>query len=205
MFRTGFNRFFEADSGAGTGGTPAAGGTSASDDQAGASAATKNTEQPGPIPYERFKAVNDEAADLRKWRKEREAADKAAEKKAADAEAARLAEAGKFKELAEAAEKRAAEAEPYKTKAERAEAALTKLLEEERKGLPKHVTTLLDKLDPVDQLEYIAKNREALGAKPAPPNINAGDGAGNKNTAAADDAEKARIAAKFGVDPRYIR
>jgi hypothetical protein len=203
MFRQGFNRFFEADSGAGSGGAPATGGDSAQKDT-GAPAGAENTEK-GPIPYERFKAVNDEAAELRKWRKEREAADKAAEKKAADAEAARLAEQGKFKELAEAAEKKASDLEPFKTKAERAEAALTKLLEEERKGLPKHVTELLDKLDPVDQLEYIAKNREALGAKPAPPNINAGDGAGNKNAAAADDAEKARIAAKFGVDPRYIR
>ncbi len=107
-------------------------------------------------------------------------------KKAADAaEKARLTEAGEYKALAEQAQAKVAELEPHKARADRYEASLTKLLAEERKGLPKHVLTLLDKLDPADQLDYIAENREALTAKPQqpPPNINGAAGTGGKQEA----------------------
>jgi arylsulfatase A-like enzyme len=174
MFRSGFQRFYAPDDGAASGGTA----DTASDGQAGTPAAAKNTEQPGPIPYERFKAVNDEAAELRRWRKEREKADADAKKQADEAEQKRLAEQGEFKKLAEAAEQRAKELEPHKAKAERYEASLAKLLAKEREGLPKHIIALLDKMDAADQLDYIAENREALGAKPAPPNVNATAGGG---------------------------
>jgi hypothetical protein len=83
------------------------------------------------------------------------------EREAAEAEA--LKEQQKFKELAEQRERQLAEIEPFKAKAERYEAALTTMLETECKGLPAHITALLDKLDPAEQLEWIATNRDALG------------------------------------------
>lgn len=83
------------------------------------------------------------------------------DREATEAEA--LKEQSKFKELAEQREKQLAELEPVKARAERYEAALKTHLDAERKSLPAHITGLLDKLDPADQLEWIAANREALG------------------------------------------
>lgn len=142
--------------------------------QAGAAAAEpKNTESaPGPVPYERFKAVNTELAELKRWRAEQEKASQQAAQQAEAAEAERLAKQQEWQKLAE---KRAAEVEalkPVQERATRYETALKALLETQRQGLPGHVVELLDKLDPVDQLEYIAKHQAEL-ARPAPPNTNA--------------------------------
>lgn len=51
---------------------------------------------------------------------------------------------------------------------ERYEAALKAKLEVERNGLPEHITKLLDKLDTVDQLAYIAENAATLSKTPNP-------------------------------------
>ena len=74
---------------------------------AGPTAESQNTE-PGPVPYDRFKIVNDELAALRKWRKEREAEAAKAAKEQDAAEAKRLEEQQEYATLAE---KRAAEIE----------------------------------------------------------------------------------------------
>lgn len=175
---------FSPDDGAGSGVQPTAVFTAttatpaATIEQGKAPAAAIKAETPETIPYSRFHEVNESLKELKKWKTERETADKAAAKTAEEAEKKRLAEQGNYQKLAEDAERRAKEFEPFKTKAERAEAALTKLLEAERKGLPKHVTTLLDKLDIVDQLDWIAENRAEL-QKPTPPNVNATGGQGN--------------------------
>jgi hypothetical protein len=84
----------------------------------------------------------------------------ASERQKADERAA--AEQGQFKELAEQRQTRIAELEPFEAKATRYEAALTSLLDVQRKDLPKHITALLDKLDAAEQLEWIAANQEAL-------------------------------------------
>lgn len=122
-------------------------------------------------------------------------------KKASDAaEKARLTEAGEYKALAEQAQAKVTELEPHKAKAERYEASLKKLLDRERKDLPKHVLTLLDKLDPADQLDYIAENREVLTAKPqqTPPNINGTAGAGGAKEAD-PKAREADLRARFRI------
>lgn len=105
-----------------------------------------------------------------------------AAKVASAAERTRLTEQGEYKKLAEDAEKRANDLEPHKAKAERYEASLTKLLTKEREGLPKHILTLLDKMDPADQLDWIAENRAVLTApaQAPPPNINGTAGTGGK-------------------------
>lgn len=93
-------------------------------------------------------------------------ATESAERKAATerqkAEERAATEQGQFKELAEQRQSRIAELEPFEAKATRYEAALTTLLTAQRKDLPGHLTALLDKLDPAEQLEWIAANQDAL-------------------------------------------
>ncbi len=196
MYRPRF--YYAPDDGAAAGTTSTATTATAEAGQQGTSATTKNTDQPGPIPYERFAEVNEKYRAAQAKIAEHEKAQSDAKKAADAAEKARLAEQGKYQELAEAAEKRAADLEPYKAKSDRYEAALTKLLTQERKDLPKHVLTLLDKLDPADQLDYIAENREVLTAKQTPPNINGTAGAGG--AAAVDPkAREAELRARFRI------
>ncbi len=101
-------------------------------------------------------------------RKAKEDADKAK----ADADQKALAEQGEFKTLAE---QRAAELETTKRELETAKTheqaadkyrkALKDRLDVEKKAYPAHVVSLLDKLDPLEQLEWITANADAL--KPA--------------------------------------
>lgn len=85
-----------------------------------------------------------------------------------EAEAAALAEQERYKELAE---KRAAQVEELEAKAERAsryEEVITSLLEAQLKDVPDHILPLLERLDPVEQLDYLSKNRGALAPPPDP-------------------------------------
>lgn len=82
-----------------------------------------------------------------------------------EAEQKRLEEQKEFEKLANdrKAKLDALEAQ-VKTLAEQNEkyvSAIKAKLEAERKGLPDHIMALLDKLDPVDQLEWLAGNAEA--------------------------------------------
>ena len=163
-----------------------------------------DTQQPGPVPYDRFKTVNDQLAELKKWKAEQDKAATAAKKAADAAETARLAEQGKFKELADQANAKASELEPFRDKAARYEGALGKLLAKERDGLPKHILPLLDKLDPAEQLEYIAEHKAELG-KPAAPNLNAKDGQGGGDGKSLSEAERKELAARYGVKPEFLK
>lgn len=90
----------------------------------------------------------------------REAAERAAAEKA-------LAEQGEYRTLAE---QRQAEIDALKAQSKDADAlakerdryagALKAQLTAARADVPEHVLTILDKLDPVDQLEWLAANRE---------------------------------------------
>ena len=55
------------------------------------------------------------------------------------------------------------ELEPLGDQVTRYKGALEKYLATEKKDLPKHVLVLLEKLDPIEQIEYLAANREDLG------------------------------------------
>jgi hypothetical protein len=134
--------------------------------------AIKTETQPGPIPYERFQEVNSQLAEMKKWRAEQEKASKAQAQAAEAAEAERLAKAQEWQTLAEKRQAALDELKPYKETAERYKGALAAILATQRGNLPGHVIELLDKLDPVDQLEYIAKHQKELAA-PAAPQINA--------------------------------
>jgi hypothetical protein len=112
-----------------------------------------------------------EAAD--KAAKDKEAADRKRKAEAEKKEQERLEAEGKLQEahdgLKASSAKLETELETLKADHEtvsadlkRHEKALEKLLEARRKGLPGHVTALLDKMDAVAQLEYIAEFGEDL-------------------------------------------
>jgi len=109
----------------------------------------------------------------RERRKELEKERKAKEREADKAEAKRLEEAGEFKELAEKAQKKAEDAEAKLSEFEpqietltaerdRYAKALKSYVDKAREGVPEHLTPLLDKLDPVEQLEYLTENADKL-------------------------------------------
>jgi hypothetical protein len=110
---------------------------------------------------------------LEREEKKRKSAEEKARK---DAEEASLKEredwqklaAKREAELAEAGQKLAA-LDDLQAKHDAAVSALVKLLERERKDLPKHILSLLDQLDPVAQLEWLAANKAEAAAKPASP------------------------------------
>lgn len=121
--------------------------------------------------------------------RERKKAEEKAAKAQAEAEAKALAEQNQFKELAEKHAQRIAQLEAIEPKAQRYEAALVKLLEAQRKSIPDHVITLLDKLDPADQLEWIAGNQSKLAqpsGAPATPKASA-------SNATPEEKERARL------------
>lgn len=113
----------------------------------------------------RFSQAELDAIVADRLKRANESAERKASRERQEAEERSAAEQGKFKELAEQRQTRIGELEPFETKATRYEAALKSLLDVQRKDLPAHITTLLDKLDPAEQLEWIAANQEAL--KPA--------------------------------------
>jgi hypothetical protein len=87
---------------------------------------------------------------------------------------------------------RIAELEPLGEKVTRYMGALEKYLEAEKKDLPRYVLVLLEKMDPVDQIEYLSANRGELGKRaavgvPASPEA-------KERTLSEDDLERARRA-----------
>jgi hypothetical protein len=188
MFRS-FRYAPDGSAGGGSGATPEppAGQPAGATPQAGDPSGSGAT--PTPLEFEAWLATQDAGVKaayaahvatlegtLKSEREARKAAEReqAARKKAEeDAEKERLAAEGKFKELAEAADKRAlaaeakiAELEPVATQLERYKTALDGYVKAARAAVPAHVQTLLDRLDPVEQLDYLSKNADAFGTKP---------------------------------------
>ena len=114
--------------------------------------------------------------------RERKKAEEAAKKAADEAVAEAAKKNGEWQKVAEQREKEIAEAQEKLQELDKAQEqikrygeALNKHLEVQRAGLPEAITKLLDKLDPVDQLEWLAANKEAIsktkldGPPPTPP------------------------------------
>lgn len=104
--------------------------------------------------------------------REKRKAESEAQKAKEKAESEALAENQKWQELAQKheakikdLESKLAEFEAAKETLEKYKGALEAHLQTQRADLPGHITALLDKLDPVDQLEYIAKNAGELKKK----------------------------------------
>lgn len=116
--------------------------------------------------------------------REREKAEKNAEETRKKAEADAAAKNGEWQKLAEQREaelsekaKALEELTSLKERAERYEKTMKAQLEAARKGLPDPITALLDKMDTMDQLEWLAENKSKLNVK-GPPDTPSGSGNG---------------------------
>lgn len=112
----------------------------------------------------KLKAVNAESAERRRALAE-------ADKKREADEQARLAEQGQYKELADKlktqvadAEKQMADLQTAKSASERYEKALKARADAEIAKLPEVFKPLLAKLDPVEQLEWLAANADKIAS-----------------------------------------
>lgn len=103
--------------------------------------------------------------------RERQRAERERQRAEEQAEAERLEAQQEFQQLAEQRLERISELEPVAERAERYEAALRTHLDREREGLPDHITTLLDRMDVAEQLEYIAANRDSLRPQAPRPGV----------------------------------
>lgn len=183
MFRQFFyTPFYNADSGANGGG--AAGSTGADGNATGQAGQTAGNANGGagsdkkPTLAELLKQHGlqgefDSAIQSRLER-EKQKRDADAEKARKEQEAKTLEEQGNFKTLAEQRAQELADARSKldaaandKKALERYQGALKAQLDSARKDLPAHITALLDKLDPVDQLTWLAENRETLAGQSA--------------------------------------
>jgi len=106
-------------------------------------------------------------------KRERKKADDATEKARKAAEEEALKKNQEWQKLAEtrATEidtltKEKTDLEPFKEQAEKYRTALTAILEKQKKSLPKFVLPLIEKMDPVEAMQYITEHAEELGAKP---------------------------------------
>lgn len=159
-------------------------------------------QQNGGTDERRFTQAELDAVVRDRLEREKKQSERATAKAREEAEAKALADQAEWKTLAErraeqltAAESKAAEVETVQAKADRYEAALKTHLDAQRKDLPAHILALLDKLDPVEQIEWIAGNREAL-AKPqsgVPATPKSGD------RSALTEAEQQAQRAAFGT------
>ena len=132
--------------------------------------AAKNTDnQPGPIPYDRFKEVNDSLKATKKQLDELLADKEKRDKDAKEAEEKRLESQKEFETLANERKSKLDDAEKtintYKAELEAQTAVLSQLYES-RKGLvPEMYQPLLDEMSLIKRLEWIAANESKL--KPA--------------------------------------
>ena len=152
---------------------------------------TNGGESKQPEPEAKFTQADiDRIVAERLHRANQQAAEKEA-KARADAEAKSLEEQKKFEELAAKRkldlDTATAQLEQASQQGKRYAEALTKLLEQQRKGIPDHVIALLDTQDPVDQLEWLALNADKLKAPvgvPVTPKPNGGGASAEERAAA---------------------
>ena len=154
-------------------------------DAPGADTQQPNGAKPGTITLTEAELQQRIEADLKvRLERERKKSEAAADKARKEAEDAALETQQEWQKLAEQRQTRITELEPLQAQMETAEAtierykgALTSMLEAQRKDLPAHILSLLDKQDPVDQLEYLAANADELRPQgrqgiPATPKAN---------------------------------
>ena len=144
----------------------------------------------------KIKELNNENA------KHRTAA-KAAEKAAADADAARLAEQGKYKELWEKSQAQLNEYEPMKARLSELTERTQQANEARIKAIPDSMKGLVPEYDDPFKLSAWLDANSAVFQKPQAPSLDAGAG-GNRNGAAVSDEVINELAARWRVKPEYI-
>jgi muconolactone delta-isomerase len=119
-----------------------------------------------------------------------------------------LKEQGKYKELFEEASQKLAKFSDVDKQSARMQEAISAVLQTQRDGIPDHITALLDKLDPVEQLEWLANYRQTLAApepqKPqgkqtAQQQLAGFNPTGGNGTQESDQQRIARLQQKAGV------
>ena len=133
--------------------------------------------------------------------KEKAKAESMATKAREDAERKAAEEQGKFRELYEAAQQRIAETE---ARLKSAEIASIKREVAGKLNMPQALANRLQG-ETLEEIEADAKELMAALPKPAAPNINSGTGNGATPTGVGmSEAEKKELAARLGVDWRYL-
>ena len=136
----------------------------------------KNEGKSGQVVFENEDALQKEFEKRLKERlaREEKKRDEATRKAKEEAEAKALEEQKEFQKLAEKQkgqiadlEKKIGEFEPLNEKVKRFEAALTKFRDAQLGEVPEHLKPLLEKLDVVDQIEWLAANKEKLKTTPS--------------------------------------
>jgi vacuolar-type H+-ATPase subunit I/STV1 len=142
---------------------------------------TKNTDnQPGPIPYDRFKEVNDQLRTAKSQLEELQREKEKREKERKEAEDKRLESQQQFEQLANERKSELEKANEanntYKAELEAQTAVLQSLYESRKALVPEMFQPLLDSMDLVKRLEWIAANESKLkpanGANGIPPTPN---------------------------------
>ena len=163
---------------------------------------TAGDKQPEPAQPERtFTQQDVDRIINERLAKERSKAETMAMKAREEAERKAAEEQGKYQELSEAAQKRIADTE---ARLKAAEIASIKREVASRLNMP---AALANRLQGEDEatIEADAKALMAALPKPAAPNINSGTGTGaTPATGAMSEAEKKEMAARLGVDWRYL-
>lgn len=179
---------------------------------AGQTAPTVNETQtpaPGPIPYERFAEVNQQLAEMKKWRAEQERAEAQRKKDVEAAEAKRLVEQNEFKTLAEQRAAKLAELEPLGERVKGLEAVIQGVYEAKLKDLPEAARKAVEALPGLSVEQKLGWLNENAGLfqilKPAAPNINAGDTSAARPEGQLGEAEAAELAAIYGVSAKYLK
>jgi hypothetical protein len=105
------------------------------------------------------KALRAEAAEYRVKLREMETT---TQKMQAERERQELEAKGNYQEALKKALDRAAQLEAQAANVGRYQETLTKYVEAERAGLPEYIADLLSKMDIVDQLDWLAKNKAVI-------------------------------------------
>lgn len=160
-----------------------------------------------PAPEEKkFSQADVERIIKERLERERKKAEQDRQKAEEDARAKALKEQGEFKQLAEEQalrlaklEEQVKEVEALQEQVKRYSESLQKQLEEQKKSLPDAILALLEKQDPLEQLDWLAKHRESLtksSASGIPPTPRAG------NSQTMTEAEREERRKRFGQQIR---
>ena len=166
-------------------------------------AEAQNTEiEPGPVPYVRFKEVNQELSEIRKQLKSLKDAEAKARRAAEDIEKQHLEEQGKFKDLYEAAlgKQQAAEAEATRLRLETLKSQVAGKV-----GLP---VALALRLQGEDEAAIEQDAKLLLASLPRQTLTNdasAGTGGGGTVAPSMTEADIQEFAARMGVDPKFVK
>lgn len=161
--------FFDKDDTPGAGGDP----DDSAEDKSKEEDKSKAGDPPDPTAEKKFSQAELEEKIKERLERERAKAKKESETAKKQAEQDALAKNQEWQALAETRAKEIADLTqerdgltPYKDQAEKYKKALETQLATVKESLPKHITELIEKLDPVDQLTYISTHAKDLAIKP---------------------------------------